>query len=399
MAPIDHNWKKPTVSPEMVTLVKDINLSDRELDRWYDKDRFLDNFDVKFGGYYIDSNVSDISLGENEPFYDVRNKLLKAWHKAYESDIPKYDNLKQSGMDRDMAELDYVRKKYINDKFGSIKIYNNGSYSFVYDGLSPVYKDPHYIGSIYTGRYCLLNPIYNKVGNWWVGDKGQPIMWVSNNAGHYGGEPVIPKSYNDYLVYTDADKKNIEEFKALSAKGNLSNDETERYTKLASRCQGTTFVNRSHMIPGLTWAGSMDVYNPDAVSIRDLTPLEFMSPYNPDVLVPEAKLNELAKEHPEVWEPMIFECDGYRSICVSENGYIISAYQPAPNVFLPIHIYGVSDHRGPTGYDAEKSIIITVNKFHDDPDHKEKLYEADDRGDEVTEAEVHKAYERMIEAS
>lgn len=118
--------------------------------------------------------------------------------------------------------------------------------------------------------------------------------------------------------------------------------------------------------------------------------------YNNDVLVPEAKLNELAKEHPEVWKPMIFECNGYRSICVSENGYIISAYQPAPNVFLPIHIYGVSDHRGPTGYDAEKSIIITVNKFHDDPDHKEKLYEADDRGDEVTEAEVHKAYERMI---
>lgn len=374
----------------MVALVNEIGIPRKDDSYEYNlpgtDGSFKDNYRQEFGGIYM----SNLLLGDDDYLTDTSEKLLKAWHKAYESDIPKYDKSKIGANPNDSMELTYSRVKSMFDTLGSINITNDQSLGITFDNFGCKYVDANENLGDFTYRFKMLNPIYNKVGKWWLGDKGQPIMAVPNNIDSLDGEPVVPKSYDDYLTHTEANKKLIDRFYELENNANRDGDSSALFYKT----QTPTFDNIVHMVPGMTYYSSM--FGDNRKSYRDKTPLEFMSPYNPDVLVPEAKLNELAKDHPEVWDPMIFECNGYKSICVSENGYIISAYQPAPNVFLPIHIYGVSDRRGPHGYDAAKSVIITIHNFKAYTDDQTKLYKLLNY-DKINEQIIKDRYNQLID--
>lgn len=396
LAPLDPNWEKPTVSPEIVTMVKDIEIPSVEygqVEGLPDKDgKIYPAYGGNFGGFY----ASNLLLSDRQDLESISRKLFKVYHKAYESNIPKYDKPKDAVPEKvEFAEVCYSRIKDLADNHGEIRIFDDKSLGVIFDNFMCKYADTsnEHLGQ-FTYRFKMLNPIYNKVGKWWLGDKGQPIMAVPNNMNSYDGEPVIPKSYDDYLTHTESNKKLIDEFHQLMAKSNDTRDNDAKLDELYQKTQVSTFDGRMNMVPGTEWYSSM--YGDDRGTYRDRTPLEFMSPYNPDVLVPEAKLNEIAKEHPEVWKPMIFECRGYKSICVSVNGYIISAYQPAPNVFLPIHIYGVSDHRGPDGYDAEKSVIITVHNFNNNTRDKTELWNLSTVGDLLSKDAIQDAYNSML---
>lgn len=365
MAPLDPNWKKPEVSPEIVSKVKKIEVPDFDnID--YNNLRSYNgsilNFDSnRFGGIY----ATNLLLNNADELQEISGRLLKTWVKAYGSyiDRPEYHSKRMIDL------LTYARTKDIVDTLGPIKVLDSKSHFNVFDSFTCKYVDANEDLSSNIYRFKMLNPIYNKVGNWWLGDKGQPIMAVPNNMDSYDSEPVVPKSYDDYLTYTESQKNLVDKANKLIESNKESGDLTRSDFDILDSAATAVFSSIHDAIPEYT----NGIYNNDHPLseksssghlnhniVRVLTPLEFMSPYNPDVLVPEDKLNELAKEHPEVWKPMIFEYKGYKSICVSANGYIISAYQPAPNVFLPIHIYGVSDHRGPDGYDAAKSVIITI---------------------------------------
>ena len=353
----------------MVAMVKDIEVPDlNSFDypnlRAYDGS-IRNNDHDSIGGIY----ASNLIFTDRDELRDTSDKLFKAWYKAYESYIPNYDKSQLKGKPNDYNELVYARNKALFDTLGSIKILDTPFTANVFDSFKDKYVDSNENLGKNIYKFRLLNPIYNKVGKWWVGDKGQPIMAVPNNMDSYDSEPVVPKSYDDYFTHAVANEKYINRAKeildndismdtlgiidldildrSITAKFGCKNDAIPGYNRPSPHAPHPLMENNEH---------NRDIY-------RIMTPLEFMSPYNPDVLVPEAKLDELAKDHPEVWKPMIFEYKGYKSICVSTNGYIISAYQPAPNVFLPIHIYGVSDHRGPDGYDAVKSVMITIQNL------------------------------------
>lgn len=394
LAPLDPNWQKPTVSPEIVNMVKDIeipsvdNFQDQGLP--YKDGKIYPAYIGKFEGFY----ASDLLLADGEELQPTSEKLSKVYHKVYEFNIPKYDKPKDTVPEKvEFAEVCYSRIKDLADNYGQIRIFDDKSLGLIFDNFMCKYVDTNEKLGQFTYRFKMLNPIYNKVGKWWLGDKGQPIMAVPNNMDSYDGEPVVPKSYDDYLTHTEANKKLIDEFhQIMSTSKDIENN--AKLNELYAQTQVCTFDGRSNVMPGSDWYSS--IYLDGRDMNRDRTPLEFMSPYNPDVLVPEAKLNEIAKEHPEVWKPMIFECRGYKSICVSVNGYIISAYQPAPNVFLPIHIYGVSDHRGPDGYDAAKSVIITVHNFNNNTEDRTKLWDAHGGGDLLTKDMVQEAYDFML---
>lgn len=349
-----------------------------------------------FGGIY----ATNLLLPDPDELQETSGRLLRAWIKAYKSDLPKNDSIRMLDL------VTYASVKNKVDALGPIKVFDSHSMFNVFDSFECKYVDANENLGPETYRFKMLNPIYNKVGNWWLGDKGQPIMAVPNNMDSYDSEPVVPKSYDDYFTYTDTNKKLIDKANDLIEK-NIgfdslgTKDSNVLYSTIVAK-----FGYRYDSIPGYAMPGyKSDKYpllkdgthNHDKYRLR--TPLEFMSPYNPDVLVPEDKLNELAKEHPEVWKPMIFKYKGYKSICVSANGYIISAYQPAPNVFLPIHIYGVSDHRGPDGYDAAKSVIITIEHLSLPPD-ESNIYNIPDEADTIliNSDTVKKAYDDMMKA-
>lgn len=406
LAPLDPNWKAPTVSPEMVAMVKDIEVPNYNNDLFpnlrADDGSILYLDGGRFGGMYA-SNIIAV-----DDVQGVSGKLFEAWHKAYKSYIPKYDKSKLKEQSNDYLELKYARAKDIVDTLGPIKIVDVSSPIDVFDDFGNKYINVHENLGVNTYRFRLLNPIYNKVGKWWVGDKGQPIMAVPNNMDSYDSEPVVPKSYDDYLTYTPDEENLINKAKEL-----LKNNRDLKYiTSLEDyKLLDLTITNKFGAIRNCipNYYNSNDLTDGKKTLIAETrsstdiyrikTPLEFMSPYNPDVLVSESKLNELAKEHPEVWKPMMFEYKGYKSICVSENGYIISAYQPAPNVFLPIHIYGLSDHRGPYGYDAIKSVIITIQDLVLEPSHD--IYDKPDTPDSilVDSNTVKQAYNDMLNPS
>lgn len=382
---MDPNWKKPEVSPEMVSLVNDIEVpksSDDGVDTVLDGNGNIRKLKKnRFGGLYA-SNLLELDSSELQPITD---KLLKAWHKAYESYIPKYDKSKLKDQDNDAFETAYARSKDIVDRLGPIRIFDDKSLGLTFSNFACKYIDANENPESKTYRFKMLNPIYDKIGNWWVGDKGQPIM----SATGISSVDDVPKSYDDYLKYPDSVQVKIDKLTNGTA------NDFEKYS-FTEDLYVNDFDALDELIPGMQSYKSVLNWGEDSTRMR--TPLEFMPGYDPDVLVPEAKLNEIAKEHPEVWKPMILDDHGkgYKSICVSTNGYIISAYQPAPNVFLPIHIYGVSDHRGPNGYDAAKSVIITINNYNAGPN---GTYTVSGKGDVVDSVFVNKAYENMLTQS
>ena len=385
MAPLDPNWKKPEVSPEMVAMVEDIGVpksSDDGVDTVLDDNGNERNIKKnKFGGLY----ASNLLETDNSDLQSISEKLIKAWHKAYESYIPKYDKSNLKDQDNDVFELGYARAKDIVDRLGSIRILDDKSLGITFSNFACKYIDASENPESKTYRFKMLNPIYNKIGDWWVGDKGQPIMSATGSR----GVKLRPESYDSYLKYPDYIQAKIDKL----TNGTANDFEKYRFT---SDLYVKNFDALEELIPDLESYDSVLDWGED--SQRMLTPLEFMPGYDPDVLVPEAKLNEIAKEHPEVWKPMILDDHGkgYKSICVSTNGYIISAYQPAPNVFLPIHIYGVSDHRGPNGYDAAKSVIMTINNYTAGPN---GTYTVSGKGCVVDSTCVNKAYESMLTQS
>lgn len=419
MAPLDPNWKKPEVSPEMVAMVKKIKVPRIPVGYPEYKARNFPNLRAKDGsithmnpGYFGGIYASNPIKIESEFRYS--DELANAWFKAYKEYIPPnygshHGNQLQSDpytmFERDKLKgLLYARHKNIVDTLGPIKVLDEDSTIGTFDNFACKYVDANEHLGPNTYRFKMLNPIYNKVGNWWLGDKGQPIMAVPNNMKSYDGEPVVPKSYDDYLTYTDDAKNLIAKLHEELEHPSLGSDESEKlYLDTCTPTFGAILDAVPDCHNGSTSYGEENTYlrPKDSIGYRDKTPLEFMSPYNPDVLVPEDKLNELAKEHPEVWKPMIFKYKGYKSICVSENGYIISAYQPAPNVFLPIHVYGLSDHRGPYGYDAAKSVIITIHNLVLDRDvNGDILYNKPDASDTplVDSVMVKESYDDMIKS-
>ena len=364
----------------------------------------------RFGGIY----ASSLLAIEFDGHYNC--PVADAWYKAYKEYIPNDAIPERHGnqlllppaeefeRENRLKALVYAREKNIVDTLGPIKVLDADYTSDALDNFSCKYVDANENLGPNTYRFKMLNPIYNKVGNWWLGDKGQPIMAVPNNLNSYDGEPVVPKSYDDYLTYTDDEKNLIAKYHEEIEHPSLGpNESAQLYIDASAPNFGIISDAIPNYINGQNDNGEdqFPLDSKGSMSVRDKTPLEFMSPYNPDVLVPEDKLNELAKEHPEVWKPMIFEYKGYKSICVSTNGYIISAYQPAPNVFLPIHIYGVSDHRGPDGYDAAKSVIITIKNLVLYTDHGEDeiYHEPDTNGAVLIDSNTVKtAYDDMMKA-
>lgn len=347
----------------------------------------------KFGGNHSSSVL--IIDGQPGQLEATSEKMTKVWYKVYESYIPDDVKSKSEIKYADIFKASYARVKNMFDTLGPIKVFEKPGNIYNFDdAFACKYVDANENLGPFTYRFKMLNPIYNKVGRWWLGDKGQPIMAAPNNMDSYDSEPVVPKSYNDYLMYTanDLDKIDMARQK-IEHSGKLEFYELIPIADVIVKNP----LFRSDGLPGCDYKWSS---LPTSQKYRIKTPLEFMSPYNPDVLVPEDKLNELAKEHPEVWKPMIFEYNGYKSICVSANGYIISAYQPAPNVYLPIHIYGLSDHRGPYGYDAAKSVIITIKNLVLYTDHgKDEIYHEPDTNDAVLvdSNAVKKAYDDIME--
>ena len=367
----------------MVAMVKDIEVpkssnvdSETILDKNGSRKQLSRN---KFGGAYA-SNLLEMDDPELE---SIQEKLMKAWHKAYESYIPKYDTSKLKDKSNDFPELAFARVKDIVDRLGPIRIFDDHALGQVFTNFACKYIDANEDPRSKSYRFKMLNPIYDKIGNWWVGDKGQPIICADDDR---DGLKVYPKSYEDYTKYPEDVQAKIE---ALAK----TTDDFERYD-LTTKLYVQAFDALSGLIPGIDSYDSILDWGEDHT--RMMTPLEYMPSYNPDVLVPEDMLNELAKEHPEVWKPMMLKGKGYKSICVSTNGYIISAYQPAPNVFLPIHIYGVSDHRGPGGYNAAESVIITIDNFTAGTN---GVYTVEEKGDIVDSAFVNNAYEHMLDPS
>lgn len=416
MAPLDPNWKKPEIPPGIYDTLRKTRILNIKADGYYNRrarDGSIQNINTNmFGGIYANDSLG----GQLDGKLGYGDDIADAWYNAYKEYIPNNAVPSHHGnqligppldeFKRDkLKALIYARNKAMFDKLGSIKVLDDNTDFGLFDGFSCKYVDANENLGPNTYRFKMLNPIYNKIGNWWLGDKGQPIMAVPNNMNSYDGEPIVPKSYDDYLTYTEDEKNLIA--KAHQQQEHLTMTTDEAYKLFVDAMVGVFGVIEDALPNEFNGQDSngqthRPLLSEDSVDYRDKTPLEFMSPYNPDVLVPEAKLNELAKEHPEVWKPMIFEYKGYKSICVSANGYIISAYQPAPNVFLPIHVYGLSDHRGPYGYDAAKSVIITVHNLvlGRDPnnDHGDILYNEPDASDVslVNSDTVKQAYDDMM---